>query len=124
MAGHPAKAKSPLPEKDPSSEKSGFRSISDRDQPSVDQEILNLPQAAAFLGVSSKTFQKVLRETDVPGRKVGREWKFSRTALAQWVGAGRSRDFQDASDDEPELPARKSTRARRRGREELRAEED
>ena len=61
-------------------------------------EILNLQEAADFLGVSSKTFQKVLRSGDVPGRKVGREWKFSRQALLDWIGSGRSSQFMDGSD--------------------------
>jgi excisionase family DNA binding protein len=78
--------------------------------PMPDREILNIDGAAAFLGVSIKTFSKVLREGDVPGRKVGREWKFSRQALIEWVSARTSRDFLDAQDaalgDEPERPRR------------------
>jgi excisionase family DNA binding protein len=71
--------------------------------PMPDQEILNIDGAAAFLGVSVKTFSKVLREGDVPGRKVGREWKFSRQALVEWVGRCTARDFLDGSDTaEPE----------------------
>ncbi|MCB9898989.1 MAG: helix-turn-helix domain-containing protein [Planctomycetes bacterium] len=54
--------------------------------------------AAALLGVSIKTFSKVLREGDVPGRKVGREWKFSRRALIDWIGQSRSRNFLDQTD--------------------------
>jgi len=71
-----------------------------------DKEILNILEASAFLGVSTKTFQKVLREGDMPGRKVGREWKFWRHALAEWVGRGKSRDFLDSHDREtPEAAA-------------------
>lgn len=66
---------------------------------SFEQEILNIDDAAAFLGVSVKTFSKVLREGDVPGRKVGREWKFSRQALIDWIGDARSRNFLDTNDD-------------------------
>jgi excisionase family DNA binding protein len=66
--------------------------------PMSDQEILNIDGAAALLGVSVKTFSKVLREGDVPGRKVGREWKFSRRALIDWIGQSRSRNFLDQSD--------------------------
>jgi len=69
----------------------------------AEHEILNLVEAAHFLGVSAKTFQKVLREGDVPGRKVGREWKFSRLALTEWIGRGRSKDFLDGSEDPEEL---------------------
>ena len=78
--------------------------------PMPDREILNIDGAAAFLGVSVKTFSKVLRDGDVPGRKVGREWKFSRQALIEWVSSRTSRDFLDAGDallgEEPPAPRR------------------
>ena len=60
---------------------------------STTREILNVEEAAALLGVSIKTFNKVLHSQDLPARKIGREWKFSRQALIDWVGSGRSRDF-------------------------------
>lgn len=56
-------------------------------------EILNIEQAARFLGVSIKTFNKVLHTESIPARKIGREWKFSRSALVRWVGSGQSDDF-------------------------------
>jgi len=40
-----------------------------------------------------KTFTKVLHAENLPARKIGREWKFSRQALIDWVGAGRSQEF-------------------------------
>jgi excisionase family DNA binding protein len=60
---------------------------------SSDRDILNIEEAAALLGVSVKTFNKVLHSEDLPARKIGREWKFSRQALIDWVGSGRSREF-------------------------------
>ena len=81
--------------------------------PMPDQEILNIDGAAAFLGVSVKTFSKVLREGDVPGRKVGREWKFSRQALIDWIGSARSAEFLE-SGDEPDTQASKSSHTARR----------
>ncbi len=60
---------------------------------SADREILNIEEAAALLGVSVKTFNKVLHSENIPARKIGREWKFARTALIGWVGSGRSMDF-------------------------------
>ena len=68
-------------------------------QPMPEQDILNIDGAAALLGVSVKTFSKVLRQGDVPGRKVGREWKFSRQALIDWIGNSRSRDFLDTDSE-------------------------
>ena len=64
-----------------------------------DRDILDIEQAAALLGVSVKTFNKVLHTEDIPARKIGREWKFSRRALIEWVGSGRSTEFyRDGSD--------------------------
>jgi excisionase family DNA binding protein len=57
------------------------------------KEILNVEEACQLLGISSKTFSKILKEGDIPGRKIGREWKFSRQALIDWVGNARARDF-------------------------------
>jgi excisionase family DNA binding protein len=80
-----------------------------------DREILNIDGAAAFLGVSVKTFSKVLREGDVPGRKVGREWKFARQALIDWVGDSRSAAFLDNVDGGEQAAAtmRRPTRSGR-----------
>jgi len=88
-------------------------------QPMPDQEILNIDGAAALLGVSVKTFSKVLRDGDVPGRKVGREWKFSRQALIDWIGSSRSRAFLDQGerpeeDVRPRTSVRGASPARRR----------
>ena len=57
------------------------------------KDILNVEEAASLLGVSVKTFNKVLHSEDMPARKIGREWKFSRSALIDWVGSGLAREF-------------------------------
>lgn len=57
------------------------------------RDILDVESAAELLGVSVKTFNKVLHAQNIPARKIGREWKFSRAALIEWVGSGRSQDF-------------------------------
>ncbi|MCC7013275.1 MAG: helix-turn-helix domain-containing protein [Planctomycetes bacterium] len=74
-----------------------------------------MEEAALLLGVSVKTFNKVLHTQNIPARKIGREWKFSRAALIEWVGSGRSKDFynqQTDDDDESPTPI-KPERARR-----------
>ena len=79
---------------------------------SIDREILNIEEAAALLGVSIKTFNKVLHSEDMPARKIGREWKFSRRALIDWVGAGQNSDFyresENAKTGEPNTKARRT----------------
>lgn len=83
------------------------------DLPDPQREILNIDEAAAYLGVSSKTFARVLRDGEIPGRKVGREWKFSRKALEAWIGNSRSADFLDREehDDEEAVDGAASSRA-------------
>ena len=77
----------------------------------IQRDILNIDEAAALLGVSVKTFNKVLHHEDMPARKIGREWKFSRKALIEWVGSGRSREFyrenQDVEEETEITPARR-----------------
>jgi len=57
-------------------------------------DILNLDQACEYLNISIKTFQKLLREENIPARKVDREWRFSKKALQEWVGEGKSANFK------------------------------
>ena len=86
---------------------------------SPDREIMNIEEAAKLLGVSIKTFNKVLHTQSIPARKIGREWKFSRRALIEWIGHGRSDQFyresearnglqRGASDDEGQ-PGRRTS---------------
>ena len=69
------------------------------------KEILNIDEACKLLGVSAKTLAKILRESDIPGRKIGREWKFSRQALIDWVGEARARDFLNVGKKRGRRPA-------------------
>jgi excisionase family DNA binding protein len=80
---------------------------------SSDREILNIEEAAALLGVSIKTFNKVLHSEDMPARKIGREWKFSRRALIDWVGNGQNRDFYKDSGPTPSVGISSDGKARR-----------
>jgi len=55
------------------------------------KDVLDIQGACELLGISIKTFQKLLREETIPGRKIGREWRFSRQALIEWIGKGSSK---------------------------------
>ncbi len=82
------------------------------------KEILNIEEAARLLGVSVKTFNKVLHSESIPARKIGREWKFSRQALVDWVGSGNSANFyreNDRNGDTDEPTAAETTGRRTSG---------
>ncbi|MBQ9874641.1 MAG: hypothetical protein IJM30_09265 [Thermoguttaceae bacterium] len=48
-------------------------------------EILDLENAARFLGVSSEVLSKNLDALDIPRKAIGRTLVFSRDALVEWV---------------------------------------
>lgn len=49
-----------------------------------DDIIMTLEEVAAFLKVSEQTVYELARSGDLPGRKVGREWRFFKPTLIQW----------------------------------------
>ena len=54
-----------------------------------DPEILNAEAAAKAIGVTKLLLLRMARDGELPGRKVGKEWRFHRTTLRRWV-AGES----------------------------------
>ena len=53
--------------------------------------LLTTDEAARFLGLSPFTVRRLLREGELPGRKVGkRRWRIRRADLEEYVGASNS----------------------------------
>lgn len=69
----------------------------------MDREILNMDEAAELFGVSVKTFIKLLKEEKVPARKIGREWRFSRRALVEWLSSGDSQSYSSSEGEAKEF---------------------
>lgn len=65
----------------------------------MEKEILTMEEAADLFGVSVKTFIKLLKEEKVPARKIGREWRFSRSALIDWLSSGDSQAYSASESD-------------------------
>jgi excisionase family DNA binding protein len=53
-------------------------------------EVLDLAGAAKFLRLPGKTVERLVAEQGLPGRKVGKEWRFLRAAIERWLEPGRS----------------------------------
>lgn len=47
-------------------------------------EIMTVAQAAEFLSVAPQTVRNELRAGRLPGKRVGKEWRLSRSALLAW----------------------------------------
>lgn len=54
----------------------------------MQKDVLNADEAAELLGVSAWTIRDQARIGRLPGRKVGKEWRFSRQALLDWLRGG------------------------------------
>lgn len=48
-------------------------------------EILDVIESVAFLKVAPATVRTALAAQRLPGRRVGKEWRLSRTALIAWL---------------------------------------
>ena len=54
-------------------------------------EILTSEEVAEFLRVPLLTVQRQAKAGRLPGRRVGKQWRFSRTVLLEWIAAGPDR---------------------------------
>ena len=49
------------------------------------KDVLNVEEAAEFLGFAPYTIREKARDGEIPARKIGREWRFSRRRLLAWI---------------------------------------
>jgi excisionase family DNA binding protein len=48
-------------------------------------DVLTTAQLADFLKIEEDTVRKLARSGELPGRKIGRDWRFSRAAVLDWL---------------------------------------
>jgi excisionase family DNA binding protein len=53
--------------------------------PSEALEVLTPAEAAALLRTDEETVDKMAESGELPGRKIGDEWRFSRAAILEWL---------------------------------------
>lgn len=51
----------------------------------AEPDVLTPEQLAELLQVDEKTVRALAAKGDLPGRKIGREWRFSRQAVLEWL---------------------------------------
>lgn len=52
---------------------------------------INLEEAAKYLGVKPVTLRTWIKKDDsMPAHKIGKQWKFKKTELDEWVKSGKS----------------------------------
>lgn len=60
-------------------------------------DIVDVQGAATLLGVSVRTIYKLAADGALPGAKIGREWRFARKKLIEWVANGGQVDPAEGS---------------------------
>jgi excisionase family DNA binding protein len=82
-------------------------------------EILDVLDAAEFLRVAPATVRVALASKKLPGKRVGKEWRLSQTALIAWLStpgepkhypARRKVEAASDANGAPRTPAAKHTR--------------
>jgi excisionase family DNA binding protein len=53
--------------------------------------VMTITELSAYLKVSKSTLYKLTQEGKVPGRKVGRHWRFHRDAIDKWLTEAREK---------------------------------
>lgn len=66
----------------------------------VMDELLDLRQAADFLGISEKSLLRLLSQEELPARKIVGKWRFSKDALIMWIATGNSKLYSKSSGDD------------------------
>jgi excisionase family DNA binding protein len=56
--------------------------------PPKPQEVLTLPEAAAYLRVSEDALRQLAAGQVIPARKIGEEWRFLKEAVRDWLRGG------------------------------------
>jgi excisionase family DNA binding protein len=68
-------------------------------------EVMNVRQAAEYLGISSDTLYKYVAEGQIPGFRLGNRWRFKKSLLDAWMEAA-SRPPAAAAGSERRVPHR------------------
>lgn len=83
-------------------------------------EVLTLPEVADYLRVAQAEIEQVVKSQGLPGRRIGSEWRFSRTAIEDWLRQPSMKDsllrLAGSWKDDPHLDAMLADIYRQRGR--------
>ena len=58
---------------------------------SINNKWINIDEAADYLGIKVGTIRDWIRKgKGIPAHKIGKQWKFKKEELDQWVQSGKS----------------------------------
>lgn len=77
------------------------------------REVMDIRQAADYLGISADSLYKYASEGFIPAFKLGNRWRFKRSLLESWMERQSSRNLGRV-EDKPAKPRQKKPVARAR----------
>ncbi len=63
-----------------------------RDEQSVNPEVMSVRELADYLRISVHTVYRLAEQGKLPGRKVGRHWRFHRDVIVAWLATHQEED--------------------------------
>lgn len=63
-------------------------------------DVMTLNEVADYLRIPRSTVYKLAREGRIPGQKVGRQWRFRRAVVEQWLGEDDANRAAPGAQDE------------------------
>lgn len=84
---------------------------------STDSDVLTIRQLSRYLQITPSTLYKLVEAGRLPGKKVGRQWRFHRDVIDDWL-AQRSESDQPVKTGHSmgSLALRRATRQRKRSK--------
>lgn len=57
----------------------------------IEDRWISIEEASDYLGVNKDTIRNWIKsESSIPARKIGKQWKFKKSELDEWVISGKS----------------------------------
>jgi excisionase family DNA binding protein len=51
-----------------------------------EHDVFSIDELADYLKIPKSTLYKLVREGKIPAQKVGRHWRFHKSAIVKWLG--------------------------------------
>lgn len=57
----------------------------------LEDNYISIEEAAVYLGIKAVTLRTWIKtKNDLPAHRIGKQWKFKKTELDEWVKSGKS----------------------------------
>lgn len=58
-------------------------------------QVMTLEELSVYLKLPKSTVYKLVQERRIPGQKLGKQWRFGKQAIDQWLNAQQTREGEE-----------------------------